>query len=69
MDSPPKQRALAAAAAALHAEWSAALGTPRPGVDGAERVMDWVAHRADELARALADGSLPTEEHNDQRFA
>lgn len=69
VDSPPKQRALAAVAAALHAEWSAALGTPRPGVDGAERVMDWVAHRAGELARALADGSISAEEHNDQRFA
>src|SRR5262245_27702644 len=31
--------------------------------------MDWVAHRAGELARALAGGALSTEEHNDQRFA
>src|SRR5688572_25125935 len=68
-ERPPKQRALAEAAAALHAEWSAALATPRPEVEGAERIMEWVARHAGELGRALAGGSISTEEHNDQRFA
>lgn len=64
----PEKR-LSAVAAALHAEWSAALGTPRPGIEGATTVMEWVARRAGELGHALAGRSISAEEHNDERFS
>jgi predicted O-methyltransferase YrrM len=52
----------------LHEEWVAAIGAGRVSAAGAEQVLERVRARSAELRRALDEGSLSTEEHNDQRF-
>jgi len=63
-----KQQEMARQARELHAQWLSELGEGRVTAEGAEQVLRHVHARSAELRRRLDEGTLQTEEHNDQRF-
>lgn len=63
-----KQQGLARQARELHAGWAAAIGAGRVSSEMAGRVLQQTDARAAELSAAREQGTISTEEHNDQRF-
>ncbi|HYC62402.1 MAG TPA: class I SAM-dependent methyltransferase [Thermoanaerobaculia bacterium] len=63
-----KQQEMARLARELHAHWLRELGEGRVTAEGADHVLSHVRSRSAELRQRLDDGTLETEEHNDQRF-